>query len=308
VVPQGSPRTKPKALNYALQFCRGRLLTIYDAEDVPEPNQLRTVALEFSRADEKLACLQAQLTFYNPNENWLTRQFTAEYATLFGLMLPALASFDLPLPLGGTSNHFRTSILRKIGGWDPYNVTEDADLGVRLARLGFRTGVIESLTYEEANTQLVNWLRQRARWIKGFMQTWLVHMRNPVRTASELGATGFWTLQSFTAGVFLSALFHPFLIAITIWLFIVNPPHASLPATALAGLNLEVFVLGYGVAMLAGIKALRRQGKKGGWFTVATMPVYWLLISIAAWLALWQFIFSPFQWNKTEHGLSKFQD
>ena len=308
VVPQGRPQTKPRALNYALQFCRGSLLTIYDAEDVPEPNQLRDVARKFSSADEKLACLQAQLTFYNPNENWLTRQFTAEYATLFGLMLPALASLDLPLPLGGTSNHFRIHVLRKIGGWDPYNVTEDADLGLRLARLGFRTGVVESLTYEEANTQLINWLRQRARWIKGFMQTWLVHMRNPVRTARELGPTGFWTLQSFTAGVFLSALFHPFLIAITIWLLIVNPPHVSLQATALAGLNLEVFVLGYGVAMLAGIKALRQRGVKGWWFTIATMPVYWLLMSIAAWLALWQLIFSPFQWNKTEHGLSKFQD
>ena len=308
VVPQGYPQTKPKALNYALQFCRGSLLAIYDAEDISEPKKLRAVALDFSGADEKLACLQARLTFYNPNENWLTRQFTAEYATLFGLMLPALASLNLPLPLGGTSNHFRTSILRKIGGWDPYNVTEDADLGLRLARLGFRTGVVESLTYEEANTQLVNWLRQRARWIKGFMQTWLVHMRNPVQTARELGPTGFWTLQSFTAGVFLSALFHPFLIAVTIWLFIANPPHASLPATALAGLNLEVFVLGYGVAMLAGTKALRQLGLKRWWFTIATMPVYWLLISVAAWLALWQFIFSPFQWNKTEHGLSKFQD
>jgi glycosyltransferase XagB len=308
MVPQGSPQTKPRALNYALQFCRGSLLTIYDAEDLPEPNQLREVARKFSGADEKLACVQAQLTFYNPNENWLTRQFTAEYATLFGLNLPALAARNLPLPLGGTSNHFRTHSLRKIGGWDPYNVTEDADLGLRLARLGFRTGVAESLTYEEANTQLLNWLRQRARWIKGFMQTWLVHMRNPVRTAKELGSTGFWTLQSFTAGVFLSALFHPFLIAISIWLFIVNPLEASLPAMALAGLNVEVFVLGYGVAMLAAVKALRRHGLYGWWFTIATMPFYWLLISVAAWLALWQFIFAPFTWNKTEHGLSKLQD
>ena len=308
MVPQGSPQTKPRALNYALQFCRGSLLTIYDAEDVPEPNQLREIARKFSGAEEELACVQAQLTFYNPNENWLTRQFTAEYATLFGLILPALAAHNLPLQLGGTSNHFRTHSLRKIGGWDPYNVTEDADLGLRLARLGFRTDVAESLTYEEANTQLLNWLRQRARWIKGFMQTWLVHMRNPVRTARELGSTGFWTLQSFTAGVFLSALFHPFLIAISIWLFIVNPPEASLPAMALAGLNVEVFVLGYGVAMLAAVKALRRRGLYGWWVTIATMPAYWLLISVAAWLALWQFIFSPFTWNKTQHGLSKLQE
>ena len=304
VVPQGQPQTKPRALNYALQFCRGSLLTIYDAEDVPEPNQLREVALKFNSSDEKLACLQAQLTSYNPNENWLTRQFTVEYATLFGLILPALAARNLPLALGGTSNHFRTHILRKIGGWDPYNVTEDADLGLRLARLGFRTGVVDSLTYEEASTQFANWMRQRARWIKGFMQTWLVHMRNPVRTGRELGPTGFWALQALTAGIFVSALFHPFLMTLTIWLLVENPFHVSVTTM----LNLEVFVLGYGVAMLAGAKALRQRGLSGWWFTIATMPFYWLLMSIAAWLALWQFAFAPFKWNKTEHGLSNFQD
>ena len=303
VVPQGAPQTKPRALNYALQFCHGSLLTIYDAEDVPEPNQLRDVAREFLRADNTLACLQAQLTAYNPNENWLTRQFTAEYATLFGLIPPALAARRLPLTLGGTSNHFRTRILRKIGGWDAHNVTEDADLGLRLARLGFRNGVVQSLTYEEANTQLGNWLGQRARWLKGFMQTWLVHMRNPVRTARELGPTGFWTLHALTAGIFFSALFHPFLMALTIWLFVENPFQVSVTTM----LNAEVFVLGYGVAMLAGAKALRQRGLKGWWFTIATMPIYWLLMSISAWMALWQLVFAPFKWNKTEHGLSKLQ-
>jgi cellulose synthase/poly-beta-1,6-N-acetylglucosamine synthase-like glycosyltransferase len=308
VVPQGSPQTKPRALNYALQFCRGSLLTIYDAEDVPEPNQLREVARKFSGAGEKLARLQAQLGFYNPNENWLTRQFTVEYATLFGLILPALASHNLPLPLGGTSNHFRTRNLRQIGGWDPYNVTEDADLGLRLARLGFRTGVVESLTYEEANTQLLNWLRQRARWIKGFMQTWLVHMRNPVKTGRELGPTGFWTLQAFTAGIFVSALFHPFFIAVTLWYLALGPLSPSFLLTVLNCLSLELFALGYCVTMLAGCVALRKRGLGGWWFTIASMPFYWLLISVAAWLALWQFIFAPFTWNKTEHGLSKLQD
>jgi glycosyltransferase XagB len=194
----------------------------------------------------------------------LTRQFTVEYATLFGLILPALAASNLPLALGGTSNHFRTHILRKAGGWDPHNVTEDADLGLRLARLGFRTGVVDSFTDEEANTQLVNWLGQRARWLKGFMQTWLVHMRHPLRTIRELGPTGFWTLQALTAGIFFSALFHPFLVALTLWFLIANPPHVSMPTMVLASLNLEVFVLGYGVAMLAGMKALRRAASRAG--------------------------------------------
>ncbi len=307
-MPHGSPQTKPRALNYALQFCRGELLTIYDAEDVPEPDQLRDAARAFLTGDQRLACLQAQLTPFNPNENWLTRQFSVEYATLFALILPALAARNLPIALGGTSNHFRTPALRKIGGWDPHNVTEDADLGLRLARLGFHTGTVDSLTYEEANTRLANWLNQRARWLKGFMQTWLVHMRNPLRTVRELGLTGFWALQAQTAGIFLSALFHPFLSALAIWQLAAHPPHASISTMMLSSFSLEVFVLGYAIAMLAGAKALRRRGLTGWWFTIATMPFYWLLMSAAAWLALWQFIFSPFKWNKTEHGLSKLQN
>ena len=222
--------------------------------------------------------------------------------------MPTLAALNLPLPLGGTSNHFRIGILREIGGWDPYNVTEDADLGLRLARLGYRTGVLDSLTYEEANTQLMNWLRQRARWIKGFMQTWLVHMRNPVKTAAELGPAGFWAFQSVTAGIVVSAIFYPFLSALAIWLLLVSPQSSDLLTGSLKALNLEVFTLGFGVSMLAGAKALRQRGLYGWWFTIASMPVYWLLISAAAWLALWQFIFSPFTWNKTEHGLSKLQN
>jgi len=150
---------------------------------------------------------------------------------------------------------------------------------------------------------LAIWLGQRARWLKGFMQTWLVHMRNPVRTVRELGPTGFWTLQALTAGIFISALFHPFLMALSAWFLVTNPFQVSVTTV----LNLEVFVLGYGVAMLAGAKALCQRGLKGWWFTIASMPIYWLLVSIAAWMALWQLVFAPFKWNKTEHGLSKFQ-
>jgi glycosyltransferase XagB len=312
VVPRGKPQTKPRALNYALQFCRGELLTIYDAEDIPDPQQLYDAAGCFmSSSDNSLACVQAQLAFFNSKENWLTRQFTAEYATLFGVILPKLAAYRLPLPLGGTSNHFRTDILRKIGGWDSFNVTEDADLGLRLARCGFTTGVIDSLTYEEANTQCLNWLKQRARWLKGFLQTWLVHMRNPVKTARQIGPFGFWVLQSCTIGVFVSALFHPFLLALTVYLLCVYPPFshdASLWVILVSGLNLLMFILGYGISMFAARKALRLRGFHNWWGTIAMMPLYWFLMSAAGWLALYQFIVSPFEWNKTEHGLSKKKD
>jgi glycosyltransferase XagB len=180
VVPCGLPQTKPRALNYALCFARGSLLTIYDAEDIPDPRQLRRAAAAFAVLPQDTACLQAELVFDNANENWLTRQFTIEYAMLFGMILPALAAHRLPLPLGGTSNHFRIDALRRAGAWDAYNVTEDADLGIRLARLGFDTDTITSCTYEEANVSLRNWMRQRTRWMKGFLATWLVHMREPL--------------------------------------------------------------------------------------------------------------------------------
>lgn len=310
IVPVGKPQTKPRALNYALQFCRGELVTIYDAEDVPEPDQLRRAAERFAASSPDLACLQAQLTYYNPNENWLTRQFTAEYAALFGVLLPVLANHGLPLPLGGTSNHFRAGILRKVGAWDPFNVTEDADLGLRLARQGYETAVLGSLTYEEANTRIVNWLRQRARWLKGFLATWLVHMRNPIRLMRELGPAGFWAMQALTLGVFASALVHPLCMAFTLGLFIMYPAlpsGAGIALILLAGLNLFILLAGYGLAIVLTRRGLHRRGIFGWAGTLATMPLYWLLMSAAAWLALWQFIRAPFHWNKTEHGLSTFQ-
>lgn len=310
VVPAGRPQTKPRALNYALAFCRGELLTIYDAEDIPEPDQLTKAARRFAAAEPELACLQAQLTFFNPNENWLTRQFTAEYAMLFGRLLPVLADHRLPLPLGGTSNHFRTDVLRAVGGWDPFNVTEDADLGLRLARHGYETGTLDSITYEEANTRLPNWMRQRARWLKGFLATWLVHMRDPVRLMREVGPAGFWVAQAVTIGVFASALLHPLCLLATFVLLALHPAlpeGAGLAAIAIAGVNLLVFFAGYVLAIVLTRDALRQRGLPGGQGTLATMPVYWLLMSGAAWLALWQFITAPFHWNKTEHGLSSFQ-
>ena len=307
VVPASLPQTKPRALNYALQFCRGELLTIYDAEDIPDPHQLQKAARRFAAAPRELACLQAQLTFYNPTENWLTRQFTAEYATLFGALLPMLANHNLPLPLGGTSNHFRMDVLRSVGAWDPYNVTEDADLGLRLARLGYDTGVLDSFTHEEANTRLGNWMRQRARWLKGFLITWLVHMREPALFLREVGPSGFWAAQVLTLGVFASVLLHPFCMAATVVFGVMYPSlpkDAGLAFTLLAAVNLSVLVAGYAVSILLTRRALLRRGLRGWYGTLASMPLYWMLMSLAAWLALWQFFTRPFHWNKTEHGLS----
>lgn len=310
VVPAGQPQTKPRALNYALPFCRGDFLTIYDAEDIPEPDQLLKAARRFAALPGDVACLQAELAFYNPGENWLSRQFAAEYAVLFGLLLPVLADHRLPLPLGGTSNHFRIGVLRDIGAWDPFNVTEDADLGLRLARFGYEAAVLDSVTYEEANVRLRNWVLQRARWQKGFLQTWLCHTRAPLQSLRELGPAGFWTMQALTLGVFASALLYPAGIALTVIFYrsgILLPADAGPVTRLLLGANLLAFFAGHATAILLMRRAARRHEISCSWLTLASVPIYWCLMSVAAWLALWQFATRPFHWNKTEHGLSREQ-
>jgi glycosyltransferase XagB len=308
VVPSGGPQTKPKALNYALQFARGELITVFDAEDDPDPDQLRLAAEAFAIAPENCACLQARLRFHNESDNWLTRQFAIEYACHFELLLPMLASLNLPVPLGGTSNHFRTSLLREIGAWDPHNVTEDADLGLRLARAGYVTGMIEAATLEEANCELPNWIAQRSRWLKGWLQTWFVHMRNPRKLWGELGLRGFLIVQATMLGVIFSALVHPFFtgwVAISIAREQFLSADSSFFSILAAGTGLAVFASGYSVGVLTARTASRRVYGRSWWLSILfVMPFYWLLMSFAAWLAVWQFIRAPFHLNKTRHGIS----
>ncbi|MEM8688062.1 MAG: glycosyltransferase, partial [Pseudomonadota bacterium] len=310
VVPPCAPHTKPKALNFALPFACGDLLTIYDAEDIPDPGQLRLAAAALLRGSANLACVQARLAFYNAEHNWLTKQFAIEYASLFDVTLPVLAAYGQPLPLGGTSNHFRTDVLRRIGGWDPYNVTEDADLGVRLDRLGYRVEVLGSTTFEEATFTLGNWLRQRSRWLKGWMQTWLVHMRAPLTTWRQMGSLGFAVFQVLMGGIVVSALVHPlFLVGIaygiasgTFW-----PHPAGTFEVFLSALQLVVLILGYGSMMLIARRGLAARGLTHLTASIALMPVYWLLVSAAGWYALWQLVRDPFYWEKTPHGLNASQ-
>jgi cellulose synthase/poly-beta-1,6-N-acetylglucosamine synthase-like glycosyltransferase len=302
-VPAAQPRTKPKALNYALAFARGEFVTIYDAEDMPDPRQLRQAAEVFAAAPSNTGCLQARLAFYNSNENWLTRQFGVEYATLFDLMLPLLAWVRMPVPLGGTSNHFRTQVLRSIGGWDPFNVTEDADLGLRLARHGFFTRILASTTQEEAPSDLKTWMPQRARWLKGWIQTWVVHTREPLASIRDMGLLQYLMAQILMIGTFLAALLYPWFTASFLWTVLSGKvfQHGG-GAAEFAALvaNLSVFILGHGFMLAAGAEGLRRRLPRARWI-VATMPLYWLMISAAAWIALWQFATNPFHWNKTPH-------
>ena len=305
-IPKSHPLTKPKACNFALPFVRGEYLVVYDAEDIPEPSQLRLALEHFSRGDEKLACLQARLNFFNWRENWLTRQFALEYAMFFDLILPTLVRLGLPVPLGGTSTHFRTDILRRVGGWDPYNVTEDADLGLRLARDGYRCEVLSSTTFEEANCQLTNWLRQRSRWLKGWMQVYLVCMRHPIRLWRQIGTAGFAGFQILIGGTIISALAHPLVVGMMITLSSRPADDWLLSGTnLLLWFNLSVLLLGYGLSFLSGIAAALARRRPSLLLQVPLMPVYWALSTVAALKAINQLIREPHYWEKTVHGISR---
>jgi len=303
--PPVGPRTKPKALNAALASARGSFTVVYDAEDIPEPGQLRRAFEAFMTAGGRLACVQASLTIDNAGDNWLTRLFAADYAGQFDVFLPALAAMHLPLPLGGSSNHFRTAALRRIGGWDSYNVTEDADLGLRLWRLGYRSAVLPSATYEEAPARFVAWLRQRTRWYKGWMQTWLVHMRRPRRLLRDLGPSGAIAFQLLFAGSVLSALVHPLFLAGLCYALFITPLFSPAAAGDDATVFTAALACGYASTIVPNAVGLRRNGLFAhGWVLVLT-PLYWLLLSLAAWRALLQLLYDPHRWEKTEHGLAR---
>jgi cellulose synthase/poly-beta-1,6-N-acetylglucosamine synthase-like glycosyltransferase len=308
IVPTSLPQTKPKACNYGLLQATGEITVIYDAEDRAAPDQLKRAIAAFRKSPDTVACIQAKLNYFNSEQNLLTRWFTTEYSMWFDLMLPGLDSANAPIPLGGTSNHFKTAELLKLGAWDPYNVTEDADLGIRLHKAGLSTAVIDSTTYEEANSDLPNWIRQRSRWIKGYLQTYLVHMRNPVRLWRQMGPKGFLSFQLVIGGT-LTFLINPIfwglttLFTLTQWDVIRQLFPGFVFYAAIAQLVIGNFVFIY--ANIAG--TIHR-----GYFRLVRhalfSPIYWGFMSIAAWKGFWQLITNPFYWEKTEHGLDAAHD
>ncbi len=303
VVPPGGPRTKPKALSYALPLCSGEFVTLFDAEDRPHPNQLMEAWRRFRDEGDDLGCLQAPLVVANIERHPLARMFGFEYAGLFRGLLPWLAHNGRVLPLGGTSNHFRRKTLVEIGGWDPYNVTEDADLGLRFRRLGYRTGVLTCPTMEDAPEDVATWLPQRVRWFKGWLQTWLVHMRNPRLLWNELGPANFVLAQVVSLGAVVSAMVHPVMLATTVILGARLAMAQSLPffETAMLALCLLSLALGYGAFIAIGAATLASRERAGLGRIILMTPFYWMLLSVAGWLALWEIYRRPHHWNKTEH-------
>jgi cellulose synthase/poly-beta-1,6-N-acetylglucosamine synthase-like glycosyltransferase len=303
VVPDAQPKTKPKACNYGLMLARGDVTVIFDAEDCPDPDQLKKVIVAFTKSPPEVTCVQAKLNYYNPEQNLLTRWFTTEYSMWFELLLPNLDADHAPIPLGGTSNHFITERLRELGAWDPYNVTEDVDLGIRLHKAGFRTAMIDSTTLEEANSNVGNWIRQRSRWIKGYLQTYLVHMRNPLKLLRQSGAKGFISFQLVVGGTFIFLL-NPIFWALTTLFFVTRAGfiQAMFPAFVFY-MAASMLFIGNFVFLYLNVAGSIQRGLFGLAKYALISPLYWGLMSVAAWKGFIQLIRDPFYWEKTTHGL-----
>ncbi|MCL4535472.1 MAG: glycosyltransferase [Bacteroidetes bacterium] len=304
VVPNSLPKGKPKACNYGLIHAQGEYLVIYDAEDIPERDQLKKVVVAFRKARSNVECIQAKLNYYNRDQNLLTRWFTTEYSMWFDLFIPGLDASNAPIPLGGTSNHFRTARLRELGAWDPYNVTEDADLGVRLFKHGWKTAVIDSTTYEEANSQLYNWLRQRSRWVKGYIHTYLVHMRHPWKLMRDIGVYQFFSFNMVVGGTFFGFLLNPvyWLLTATWYITRLSLIEQIFPAPIyyLGALGLYLGNFAFMYTNVAG--CMRRQYYDMVKYALLS-PLYWALMSMGAWKGFIQLFYRPSYWEKTVHGL-----
>lgn len=305
-VPKLHPRTKPKALQYAMVAAQGEFIAVYDAEDRPHPEQLIEAYRGFEQHGIELACLQAPLVITNADTGWLPGLFSLEYSGLFRRLIPLLAHYGFPIPLGGTSNHFRKSALQDVGGWDPCNVTEDADLGIRLYSQGYYTSVLKRPTLETAPTEIPIWIKQRTRWLKGWMQTWLVLMRHPLKLLASRGIIGFIIMQIMIGGMLVAALAHPFA-----FIFIAYTVYKALLGTMFGTTMIEIMLVyldafnligGYFIFVFVGMSALisaQKKKLKHRWLFMP--PVYWLLMSIAGWRALSQLPQQSQLWEKTPH-------
>lgn len=306
VVPPSEPRTKPKACNYGMQLATGDIVTIYDAEDRPDPLQLRKAAIALAALPRDVVCLQAALAYHNFEQNRITKWFTVEYLTWFTHFLPGLVASGAPLPLGGTSNHMRIEALRELGGWDPFNVTEDADLGLRLHRAGMRTMVLDSTTEEEANSDFVNWAKQRSRWYKGYFQTWLVHMRHPAKLRRQIGWRGVVGVNLFVGGTPALAALNPIFWLMTVVWFVAKPHWilALFPGPLYFPAML-CWIFGNLAVVYMGIYSIRIANREDLLGSALTVPVYWVMMSVAAVKAVVQLFQAPTFWEKTVHGLAR---
>ena len=276
---------------------------IYDAEDIPDADQLRRSVSAFERADPNVVCLQAKLNYFNRTYNLLTRWFTAEYSVWFDQLLPGLQALDVAIPLGGTSNHFIRQRLADLGGWNAYNVTEDADLGMRIYLRGWQTAILDSTTYEEATSRYRNWIRQRSRWSKGYMQTYLFFMRHPVALVRSMGVMPFVAFQLFFGANTLCLLLNPVYWALVLWWFAFHAHFVEqIFPRPIFYVGLFGLFVGNAACVLSMVSGCYARHNYEDVKYALLSPIYWLLMSVASYKALIQLCYKPSYWEKTEHG------
>jgi cellulose synthase/poly-beta-1,6-N-acetylglucosamine synthase-like glycosyltransferase len=319
VVPEVPPKGKPKALNVGLQHATGSFCVVYDAEDRPDPDQLRKAVATFRRSPDDVACVQARLVFWNEDTSWVTRLYWAEYVVHFEWVVAGLAGLGLVAPLGGSSNHFRTSVLRElafspdelpvgaegVGAWDPWNVTEDAELSGALALHGYRVEMLDSVTREEATARLGAADRQRRRWLKGFLQTGLVYTRSPLRTARRMGLTKWACYTLMTLGTPLSLLLNPVFWTLTVVYFATRSEtiEALFPAP-LFYVGLALLVGGNLLLFYQLVIACLHRESYGTVRFLLLVPVWWAFTSWSAYRVLLEVARPSTRhiWHKTPHG------
>ena len=301
-VPQGYPRTKPRALNFALNFAKGSIVGIYDAEDRPDRDQIARITQHFANVPHDVACLQGRLDYYNSSHNALSRCFTVEYATWFRVILPGFQRLGLFVPLGGTTVFLRRDALEHIGAWDAHNVTEDAELGLRLARHGYRTEIVETTTFEEAAAAIPAWIRQRARWQKGHLMTWLAAMQRPRQLWHDLGTWRFIGVHVQLLCAMLGFAMAPLLWSILVKPFGVWHPLDTFLTPVHYGVLGMIMMVGFGISLALGIYATRAAHLRNVRFWAIMMEFYHILGTLSVWRAVVEMLVSPFFWHKTQHG------
>ena len=327
VAPDLKPRGKPKALNLGLAATTGAFCVLYDAEDRPDHDQLLKAVAAFRAAPENVACVQARLFFWNMKSSLISRMYWSEYVVHYWFVLTGLAKLGLIPPLGGTSNHFRTEDLHQVaypyselpegaegvGGWDPWNVTEDAELAGALAMHGKRVMLIDSVTKEEATAHFRIADKQRRRWIKGYAQTGLCYTRSPIRMARAMGPIKWFCYNLLVLGTPVSLVINPIFWGLTITFAITRaafiqslfPPYLFYPGVVL-------FLAGNLLVMIQMMLACLHRDGRGNAKYMLLVPLSWLFTSWSAYRALPELAVPKWRssWNKTPHGhdLSKEDD
>jgi len=301
-VPPGHPQTKPRALNFALNFARGSIIGIYDAEDRPEPDQISRVVGRFAELPPEVACLQGRLDYFNSTHNAIARCFTIEYANWFRVLLPGVQRLGLFVPLGGTTLFIRRDVLCALGAWDAHNVTEDAELGLRLVRNGYRVEIVESTTFEEANAAILPWIAQRSRWQKGYLMTWATAMRQPARLWRDLGAWRFVGFQVQVLGAVTGFLAAPLIWTLMVIPFGVPHPLSQILSPLQIGLLGVLLVSALLLSLALSWYATRAAHLRGNRPWILMLELYQMLATLAAFRAATEMLIKPFFWAKTTHG------